>query len=237
MSTKNYFISNENHHFFYLSSANLAINTNLEYYLQKREEFEYKYIEADVLTIKCLDTIEALDCFNSKGEFIFKPNPINHELRKIKYDDKFIDLDEMKKNGQLGKTEQATPFDDLNKEEKEEQRKQMLKQMEIKERMRLKHENAKKNKKQKKIRLNEIRNFKIYFDFSGNWIKNCEKKRTKSAKIEKKLNYILYLECQLNQNLTYYPLKDLKNLIKTSKNRYEQFDQRTLRYAKKSKVK
>ena len=82
MKQPKYFLSNENFYFIYVSNPKLAINKEINYFLHKRNEDEFKHTNSSIQASKCMDYIDALELYtNGFKEF----NNTNTQFRKIKY--------------------------------------------------------------------------------------------------------------------------------------------------------
>jgi hypothetical protein len=102
MKQAKYYISNENFYFLYLSDPGLAINSNTEYFLHKRNGESFKHVESKIQMIKCLDLMDGLNFYGYEN---FKFNKTNIKFRKLKYQNsskqKDIVIKINKKNSQV----------------------------------------------------------------------------------------------------------------------------------------
>jgi hypothetical protein len=108
--------------------------------------------------------------------------------------------------------------------------------MDIKTRMETKQKRNKSKLLLKNLKLNEIKNSDKYFDFAGNWKKGKKPiKRLTQKNDEAQLLKMLKLESQLNQYITFDPIRDIIQLSNIGYQRHELFDPKTLLHGKKSK--
>jgi hypothetical protein len=126
------------------------------------------------------------------------------------------------------------PFEDDDKDKIKEITHKLLRGKNIKERMRLIKEKKDQNFRDKKIFISDLKNFKKYFNYAGEWKQKTKFKELLLKREEQEVFEMLRLENNLNANRSYEVRRDLAKLGKIGYKRHEFLDRGTLTYSFKS---
>lgn len=115
-------------------------------------------------------------------------------------------------------------------------RKKTWQNLQVKDRMKFKNQNKRRQFERKQIYLTDLKNFKKYFDYSGGWKGGAKRKELLWKRDEREVFEVFNLEQRLNSNRSFNFREDRIRLARLGHRRYEVLDAGTLKYAAPSET-